>query len=73
MSHGKDRYEERRRLETENVILREQKENRRMKNDSEMEEAALIVIRGLRDLFDGKAILSIEPGNNGTMVRFMRG
>lgn len=74
MSEGKDRYEERRRLENENVLLREQKENRRLKNDAEMEEGGLAIVRGLRDFFEGPGCITLEAGPDGlTLIRFRRG
>ncbi len=72
MSEGKDRYEERRRLENENALLREERENRRLKSDAELEGCAVVIAKGLRDLFEGKAWLSIEPCNVGNIVRFQR-
>lgn len=73
MSEGKDRYEERRRLENENVILREQKENRRLKNEAHLEEGAVIVMDGLRGFFDGTARLFVEPMGDGVLrIKFVR-
>lgn len=68
MGEGKDRYEERRRLENENALLREQKENRRRKHEAELEEGAIAIINGLRSLFDGKGCLIVEPLHEGRLM-----
>lgn len=74
MSDGKDRYEERRRLENENAVLREEKDNRRLKNDAVMEAAGLSVLCGLRDFFEGPGCMTLEAGPDGlTIIRFRRG
>lgn len=74
MSEGKDRYEERRRLENENSLLREQRENRRLKNDAELEAGALAIAKGLCNFFEGPGCLVVEAGPDGlTLIRFRRG
>lgn len=52
---GDPLYEERQRLKRENEVLRERKENARLKAEAQFEEQAPIILQGLSDLFSGKS------------------
>ena len=74
MSKGKDQYDERRRLERENELLREQRTNERHKRDLAADETADLFMAGLKDFLEGKACLVTRPGDDGaTTISFERG
>lgn len=58
---GDPHYEERRRMEKENEILRLRKEHARLTTDKVAAETAPIILQGLADFFSGRAhIRSIQ-------------
>jgi hypothetical protein len=57
MMKGQDIYDERKRLQNENSLLLEERNNRRLKNEKELEEGMMIIVSGIRALLEGKAVI----------------
>lgn len=68
MGETTNTYQERRRLEAENAMLREKRENERLKSEAQ----SLAILDGVSALFSGTGSLFVAPENGGWRIRFDR-
>lgn len=64
MSEGKDKYDERMRLRSENELLHEQQRNQRLKIDAIQSEIELVASASVLAFLKGEAQFNISPGNS---------
>jgi hypothetical protein len=68
---GKSDYEERRRLQAENDLLRERRENARLRTDAEAGEIGAMFMTAARAFLSGKATFVVAQGaGDGLVVSF---
>lgn len=68
MSNSQKLYEECKRLESENEVLRLRRENDRLKQEAQ----STIILDGVAAVFEGDAFFEVIPGNVGWMISFRK-
>lgn len=61
---GKDIYEENKRLRSENDLIREQRDNDRLKREQKFDAGLDLLSDALSSFFTGKAQIIVTSGNN---------